>query len=286
MAAVLLPSGTAAASRTGGVADTSKLTVESLMPSDSVPPPGLADAESSADVESIPPSSRDVESIPPSSRDVESIPPSSRDALTLPPQAGSSVAVESVPSRVHFGVPSERTLVESHPPFDEATMLSPGTTASAVAGSRAPVVTEEPTSAPVVRGVAEPLDEAEAEARSVRGAARQASNRKIVMYVVGGAALLAVIGGLRLIFSGHETPAPGASASAAVTASAAPAAVVPQDEPKVEPTNPPPSSHPTPLPTSAPSPRGAAVGAGPAIDSAPNAKKPVAPRRRYRPTGI
>jgi serine/threonine protein kinase len=314
----------AEAPRKAKALDISKLTVESLMPSDSVPPPrGEAESvpPSSVDVESMPPSSADVESLPPTSVDaptlpplappsaavsapgsvpvpsevtlVESVPPTSVDAPTLPPLAPPSAAVSALGS---LPVPSEVTLAESVPPFStEATMLSRVTAAEGgamgVAESRGPVIAEEPTSAPVVRGVAVIAEPTREDEPAARGAARRASGRKVVTYVVGGAALLVVVGGLRAIFSGPETSAPDTPASAAATASAAPPSGVSQDEPRAEPTTPPPSPIATALPTSAPLPSGAAPGPGPAIDSAakanPSAKKVVGPKKKpYRPTGI
>jgi hypothetical protein len=240
-------------------------------------------ALTAADIQSIPPAAP-TESILPLSTDIESLPPSGE------PRARASLGTASVDM--------SSSDVESLPPSDSARtdgsadrILMPFASALAPPLGAPSLPVEETTSAPVVRAVES--DEGPGLASTMSSRSGSAKNRKIVLGVVAAAAVLALVGLLRVAMSGRASNEPP-SASAASSAAPSPpvetalpevVAVEASAEP-VEQTVPAATAAPSRAraPTSAPPPP---APAGTQEGPAAKRQQPPAPKKKpFRPSGI
>jgi serine/threonine protein kinase len=254
------------------------------------------------DLESIPPSSLDAESLPPSGVDAATLPPSSADAATLPPASREATPVAGFPA-VHSRTPvSEASITmmsgmpkgfdaDSLPPLDAET-LPPASIELESESSRPPPRTHETRSEP-------PRAVAEAARGPGSGDERRAATRKVVIGVMAVAGVLALLGVMRVLFSGHTdavVPAPQPTAAPAVpkalsTASASPPPAAPEPVAAPQgsaPAREAPVASPEPAPA-APEPAADTPTLAPAAagaTSAAEAAKKAAKKRHYRPTGI
>lgn len=225
---------------------------------------------SAADIQSIPPSS-DAESSPPS-MDVESLPaPSDGSGLAPTPLA-------SEPATAGDGTSVPAPLVA-------LPTLGIGAPVAAELASATELLArvDETSSAPVVRAVGDDggLDLSSTIA-TPHGNER---NRKLVVGVVAGAGLLALVGLIRVVTSGHSSDAepPSASAASSVAPPAvmsAPAEVPGPIESAAEPEGTA-ATAPPEAPTSSPSPPPA-----PATPASPLKRQPPAKKKPFRPSAI
>jgi serine/threonine-protein kinase len=280
------PASSAAATAPVAVDPTSAQTTSGTAPEEEKPAGPVEEAEMSLsvdDLQSIPPAAN-ADSIP-AATDVESLPPSADERLTAP-------AVAPLSSAVSVEVDSVKSAEAPGPIVAPTTDPSPFVSALELPRLAPPAAAEETTSAPVVRPVEREggLDLASTMMSSQSAGAK---NRKIVVGVVAAAGVLALVGIVRVLTSGHGNEPDPPSASAATSAAPAPVtepslSAVPPEVPESPTAGEPPleaprgeSAPPTKAapPTLAPSPAGNP-------QSIPQ-KRPLPPKKKpFRPSGI